>query len=707
LHFTKIRGSMQKPAYKVKIGSAILDSTTNQEIISISVDLDINVPSDSFKIALKPGTKASAIKNGDAVVIEIGYEGALNKVLTGAVDTIEPRISEIVVSGLSTISILTGTRMNQVYEKQNAGAIVKDLASRAGIAVKDAEDGLSFPMYVVDDTKDVYMHMNELSRKCGFDLFLTGDGRLVFKKYARQNPKPFKYGRDIIEAEVYEPNPIAACVKVYGESPSSFKGTDTSHWATKKVVEGVAGSGRMTFLIADPVIRDKDTADKVAIALLETIMIPLSGTLKAIGNARVGLGDTIEIKEIPDSRMNGEFEATSVSHIFNKTDGFVSIVGWVKKIKISPAEPALAAPPAMPAPPKPPSPLEEQLESAKGELEDKRLKLQDSVENAEMQLESSLIEINKAQAEQDKAANEMLEAAEEARKASKEASKEMRDKADELKKDLEAKKKEIEDTQSAAKAKFEDYRKDAEAQFVKYGQEVMKLKDEGEKAVDEARGKVAEVRRKVEERRTVLENVTGKLDEIKKEVERKQKELDEVKEKALGKTGAEKEIAEERIKDLESAVNANKEKIEGFEKDIQDKKKEVDNASVEAVKKEEEIEKGIEDRRKEVNEKINEMETKKNEIKKDLEDKEKEFEAKADEARKKLDETTKEFKAQIDEAYKTAEKMEKEAEEKFTEAKKKVEEIKKEIEKKFEEMKKVYNKAREKVMEARKQAGMD
>jgi len=386
---------MQKSAYKAKIGSTTFDSSISPEIISISVDLDIDVPSDSFNITLKPGAKTINIKNGDPVIIEFGYEGSLNRVLTGTVDTIEPKISEVGIYGLSLISILSSQRVNQVYEKQSAGAIVKDLAGRAGIAVKKVEEGISFPMYVVDDTKDVYTHMRELARKCGFDLFMNGEGGLVFKKYARQTPRPFKYGRDIIEAEVYESTPIAACVKVYGESSASFKGADTAHWITKKLVEGVAGKGDVTFLIEDPVIRDKDSAEKVATAFLERIMTPLSGTLKALGNSHVGPGDTIEIKDMPDSRMNGEFEATSISHVFNKAEGFVSTVGWMKKITISKAEAPLAAPPPRPAPPKPPSPIEDQLNSANDKLEEQRLKLQDSVENAEMELENSQLEINK------------------------------------------------------------------------------------------------------------------------------------------------------------------------------------------------------------------------------------------------------------------------------------------------------------------------
>jgi hypothetical protein len=698
---------MQKPAYKIKIGSTTFEPSMNQEIISIGVDLDIDVPSDSFQITLKSGTKASAIKTGDAVTIELGYEGSLFKVLTGTVDTIKPTVPETIVNGLSTISILTGTRVNQVYEKQSAGAIVKDLSDKAGIAVKNAQDGLSFPMYVVDDTKDCYSHMKELARKCGFDLFMSGDGRLVFKKYKRQSPKPLKYGRDIIEVEVYEPIPIAACVKVYGESPSSLKGADTAHWISKKMVEGIAGSGSKIFLIEDPTVRDKDTADKVAASYLETIMTPLSGTLKVLGNARVGLGDTIEIKEIPDTRMNGEFEVTSISHSFNKDEGFVSVIGWVKKISISPAEPPLAAPPSITAPPKP-SPLEEQLESAKGGLDDQRLKLQDTVETAEIELEKGLSEVNKAISEVDKVAKEMIEAAEEVKKTAKEAAKEALARADELKKELETAKKKVEEGLAEVEAKYEEFKKDAYQQMDKYEKEIQKLKDEAEKSVNEIKGEADKMRENAEEKvKKVEDDASGKLGDLNKEIEDKKKEIDDAKEELGKKSGHEKEEVEKRINELESSISKAEEKVESINKETQYLKKEADDALEEAKKKEEEAEKEIEDKKKEVEDKIKEVEDKKEEIKKSVEDAEKELKEKVEDAKKKVDESIKEVKTRVEEAKKTAETIEKEADEKFAEAKKKVEETKKEAIAKLEELKKMYSEVREKVMEARKQVGMD
>jgi len=321
---------MLKPACKIEIGAATFDSSVDQRIISASIDLDIDLFSDSFQVVLTPCTRASAIKIGDPVVIELGYEGAFSKVLTGSVDDLEFKISQVTVKGLCSTTLLTRLRINQVYQKQAAGAIVKDLAGKVGIPIKSVEDGLNFPVYYVDDSKDAYTHMKELAMKCGFDLYMNEDGKLVFKKYSRRPAKQFKYGVNIMEAEVHERMPLAACLKVLGESPSSSKGADTAHWISKRAVVGVAGDGSPLVVEEDPTVRDKDTADKVAAALLQSMSYTLSGTLKVLGNAGISLGDTIEFSDMPDSRMNGEFEARCVSHSFSKKDGFVSAIGWRK-----------------------------------------------------------------------------------------------------------------------------------------------------------------------------------------------------------------------------------------------------------------------------------------------------------------------------------------------------------------------------------------
>jgi prophage tail gpP-like protein len=242
----------------------------------------MNIPLDAFRVVLKQGERTSVSMN-DQATIELGYEDSMKKVFTGTVDMVEPGISGVVVTGYSLAAPLTRVRIHQIYEKQTAGAIVKDLADRAGLKVKVVEDGISFPMYVADDSRTLYGHMRELAGLCGFDLFMTPGGEVVFKKYQKKKAVAFTFGVDIIDATARTLTPPATSVKVFEESPSSIKGADTAHWLSKKVMGGVAGSGDQVLVIANPAIRDKDTADKVAAAVLESLTIPMAGTLKTLG----------------------------------------------------------------------------------------------------------------------------------------------------------------------------------------------------------------------------------------------------------------------------------------------------------------------------------------------------------------------------------------------------------------------------------------
>ena len=145
---------MLRPAYKIKMGSASFEAAGGA-VLSVNVDCDLSIPLDTFKVVLRPGTSGD-LKKGDETSIELGNEGALTKVFTGIVDTVVPGISGIVVTGYTAASLLMGMKLHQIYEKQASGAIVQDLVEKAGLKVKDPEDGLTFPMYVIDTSKPAY-----------------------------------------------------------------------------------------------------------------------------------------------------------------------------------------------------------------------------------------------------------------------------------------------------------------------------------------------------------------------------------------------------------------------------------------------------------------------------------------------------------------------------------------------------------------------
>lgn len=693
------RGIMQKPAYKVKIGSETFDSTTSSEILGIAIDCDMNIPLDIFSIVIKPGDKAAAIKKGDEVSIELGYEGALSKVFTGTVDAVEPKVSGTAVKGYSAAAAFAWLKIHQIYDKQTSGAIVKDLAQRAKIKVKEAEDGISFPMFVADDSKSAYEHMKEIAGLNGFDLYMTTDGQVVFKKYASKTPKPFKYGRDILRSTVQELTPSTTNVKVFEESPASFKGADKSHWLSKKVMGGSSGSGDNVLLIRHPAIRDKDTADKVAMAKLESLLVSLKGTIQTLGNPKVALGDTIAIKEMPDKRMEGEFEVTKVGHAFNVEQGYVTTFGWIKKVSISPGEPPMVEPPSVPAPPKEPSFLEEQLAKAQEAMEESRLKLIDSIESAEGELEGMLEEVNKALAEVDKLAQEAINAAGEVKKAAESAANEALKYVDELKKELEAKKKELNKAIDDAEKKYEEAKAKAEEPIKKAEEEINKLKEKAESLKKEAEDRVKELKDKAGAELKKLEDEADGLKSKAKEWADKAASYG-TDANVQGISAADKSGLEAKKKEAE-------EKAKGLEKELEDKKKALEDKKAELEKKAEDIKKEVEDKVKEAWDKVKEAEDKVKEEKKKVEDTLKEAEDKVKEARKKLDDTVKELQDKIDEASAEPKKILKEANDKYNEAVKKAEESKKEAAKAVESLKKAYKEARDTVMSARKMAGMD
>ncbi len=656
---------MQKPAYEIKVGSVTFDSRNTQEVVRAAVELDLSIPLDTFDLVIKTGEKTKDIKKGDPVTISLGYEGSLSKVFTGTVDRITPSIKAIHLAGYSMMNLLTRRNQNKVYEKQTAGDIVSDIAKSFGIREEKVEDGISFPMYIVDDTRSAYMHIRDIARKCGFDFYMTFEGKLVFRQYRRTTPKPFKYGRDILSYEVQHPTPVTASVKVLGESPASFKGADTSHWRTKKAVEGSAGSGDVTFVIEDPVVRDKESAEKVARAYLETILTPLSGTITTLGSAHVRVGDTISIKEMPDGEMNGEFEVTGITHHFNKKEGFLSRVNWVRKAVIEEAESPLPAMPESPSLPGFTNPLGEQLASLENALEEIKLRLLDAIETGEMELEKMLVEINSLLAELDRAAREMIAAAEELKKEAEKAAREVLGEVAKLEKEVMEKKKEFEKSVSEIKSKYEEYKKKAGEELGKVEGELDGLKDKVTGLKDKALEEVAGIREKAEE-----------------EVRKLQESVEDTA-GAVGDT-------------MGDAVSDTREKVSGKVAEIQ-KKCEEEVAS--AQKTAEDGIKEIAGREKEVKDRIADA-------KKDLADAGKKVTGELEKGKKKFDDTVGQAQDQIESSKKKAETLVKDADRKIEEVRKKADEARATAAAKIEGMKKTYNQAKDKVLQAKEQIGM-
>lgn len=318
------------PNYEVTLGTKTFDGTQAPELINIKVCRNVGLPTDLAEICLI-GSRGYPFKKGDTAEVKLGYDDHLFKTFTGKVENISQDINRIRVTALGAGVKLLRLRVNKVFLSQNAGLIVKNIAAEAGVKVKTASDGISFPVYTIDDSMNGYEHILKLAEQCNFDAYFTENEELIFKEWGNAKNNPLKFGREIIRLEAFDYSPLYGSAKVYGESPSSIKGSDTYHWLTKKEVKGEAGNG-IVLLVQDPSIRDQKTAQIVAKAKNEKLKYTFGLIVETIGKPVIGIGDNVIIEGAPYSNLDGTVEVRSVEHYLSKDRGFISVITCRRKV---------------------------------------------------------------------------------------------------------------------------------------------------------------------------------------------------------------------------------------------------------------------------------------------------------------------------------------------------------------------------------------
>lgn len=318
-----------RPNYQVALGSEKFSPKNGRDVISIKVIRSIGLPTDSCEVFLV-GRKDYSFKRDDQVKVQLGYDEELVPVFSGFVDNIEHGISKARLTALGPTVSLLRLRLDRVFLNQTAGEIVGNLAQEVNVKVKEASDGISLPMYVVDYAANAYEHILRLAERCNFDVYITDDEQLVFKEWNGGKKHSFEYGKEIIRVEKLDFYPLYVGARIYGESPASVKGSDTFHWLTKQEVKGEAGSG-VALSIHDPAIKDKETAENVAKAKLNKLEYTFAAVVETVGKPEIRLGDTIALEGMPSSAIQGELEVRGIEHYLSKVKGFTTRINcWMK-----------------------------------------------------------------------------------------------------------------------------------------------------------------------------------------------------------------------------------------------------------------------------------------------------------------------------------------------------------------------------------------
>ena len=202
------------------LGVARADDPWRRSVVGVKVEAGLGPVVDAAEIELSADTQAPTVALGDQGTISLGYgDTGAKLVFTGGVDGMRRRIpgnNRIVATNGG--SMLARQRVNQSYEQQSAGDIVKDLAGRAGIGTGRVEAGASLPFFVVDDRRGSYAHIAELARRCGFVTYFDPEGKLCFTALSAGEPvRTFRYAVDVLSLDALEGVSEVGAVTVWGE----------------------------------------------------------------------------------------------------------------------------------------------------------------------------------------------------------------------------------------------------------------------------------------------------------------------------------------------------------------------------------------------------------------------------------------------------------------------------------------------------------
>jgi len=316
--------------YKVTIGTTTYTVDDSSLVLNLRVSSSLNIPVNLCEISLSLADSLAPSLD-ESITVKLGSNSQLSQVFQGKVSQIKWQVDRVNIEAMSSFSSLTKAKFNLLYEKSFAGDIVKNIAQNIlGLKVKQVDNGIKFPVYVIGNQQTVYENLQILAQKCGFDMYANIEDQLVFAPYKTSKKHKFEYGINLLAWEQMEENPLQSGVEVYGESPASQgQGEKAVSWLTKKEVKGSDGKkSPETLQLEDSTARTQDIANKIAQSYLKKYQKKQKGVIKVVGEPEAKLGDSIEIAKIPTSSLNGTFKITGVEHYLSRKKGFYTTIYW-------------------------------------------------------------------------------------------------------------------------------------------------------------------------------------------------------------------------------------------------------------------------------------------------------------------------------------------------------------------------------------------
>lgn len=315
--------------YKLTLGSQTYVADERSQLLSLQTSSALAIPINQCILTLTNPTDVQ-IKLEDSVTVELGYGKDLTTVFKGQVTHVERSFTRLTLEVSSSLSVLTRTYLNRLYDKPKAGDIVKDILKQTNLKQAKIDNGLSFSGYTLGDNQSAYRHLQHLAQQCGVDVYADVDDKIVFAAHKAAKTHGAEYGKNILKYESFSPQPTVDRLEVYGESPASKgQGDKATTWLTQQEIKGSSGNSSGTTLrIADPTARTEALAQQIAKSLLAIHKTKAQGRLTLLGTPMIQLGHSIKLSNLPQSHQNGTFKVVGVTQRLTYQLGFITIIDW-------------------------------------------------------------------------------------------------------------------------------------------------------------------------------------------------------------------------------------------------------------------------------------------------------------------------------------------------------------------------------------------
>lgn len=338
-----------RPRFSLTAGGLSADSASPLAGPSrFVVERSLDVPIDGLRVTL---AESGGVAPGDPVQLDLGDEDGLERVFTGSVAEVRPRLAGCELFCAGSLLALVDLRVSSFYLGRSAGDVVRDLIGQAALEPGEIADGITLPRFAVERRLGAHAQLRRLAERLGYSLFADRAGKVHFRglgpaaglaaggigaglataaagALGKGGAGGLTYGKHLLGATGGLRPAFARKLLLGGESPMSGQGEDKSFWltATDADYQDSAGDGD-ELLVTDPTARTKDMAGRFAAGYAATFTRRTSEVrLTVLGMPDLELGDDSGASDAPESALNTTGYVKGLRHRFGAREGFVTDV---------------------------------------------------------------------------------------------------------------------------------------------------------------------------------------------------------------------------------------------------------------------------------------------------------------------------------------------------------------------------------------------